>query len=88
MYFALEIIYNRCSTRFVYMPTVAAVNGTNGESLSLTVAEREAVLEEWLKESAGRCILLDAQCSMYSNKRVVECRSHYMQVNCHCSRWM
>jgi N-acetylneuraminate lyase len=30
------------------------VNGTNGESLSLTVAERESVLEAWLKESGGR----------------------------------
>ena len=31
-----------------------AVNGTTGESLSLTVEERKRVLEAWLKESAGR----------------------------------
>lgn len=30
------------------------MNGTTGESLSLTVEERARSLEAWLKESAGR----------------------------------
>ena len=36
------------------MYTHDTVNGTTGESLSLTVWERQCVLEAWLKESLGR----------------------------------
>jgi N-acetylneuraminate lyase len=34
------------------------VNGTTGESLSLTVGERQSALEAWLKESAGRLTVI------------------------------
>ena len=32
----------------------AAVNGTTGESLSLTVEERKQLASEWVKAAAGK----------------------------------
>ena len=36
---------------------VYVVNGTTGESLSLTIEERKKLASEWIKVSAGRSVI-------------------------------
>lgn len=74
------------------------VNGTTGESLSLTVGERKSVLEAWLKESTGRyaCTLVNIHSVspvlcyiIYSFMYVNVCMLVYsVQVDCNCSCWL